>query len=77
MTSLELFPYGEFMHILVIIAQAYLIGALLFAWVISYALQDEEYGPMLEMAMCINREQRLFQTFRIMLCGPLIVWFGV
>ena len=55
------------------IVQVYLFTSFLTALLISWGLQDEEYGELLHMAMGIS-DDRLYETVRIMLTAPFIVW---
>lgn len=58
---------------LVFILETYLFTSFLTAWLISYGLQDEEYGELLGEAIGLT-DDRFYDTTRIMLTAPFIVW---
>jgi hypothetical protein len=62
---------------MLVFAEAYLFCSFLTAWAISYGLQDETYGEVLHMALKIDSTAPLYETVRIMLCAPLLVWFSI
>ena len=65
-------PYGRGM--LYNLSIAYLFCSFLTAWAISYSLQDEQFGEVLSVAMRIDHSKPLYETVRIMLTAPFIVW---
>lgn len=58
---------------IVYILEAYLLTSFLTALLISWGLEHEEYGDLLAEAIGLGPD-RFYDTIRIMLTAPFIVW---